>query len=96
MPPTAPDDRTDTRPSKERTTHRAERTTPRKPSRRSDGERFRPAEREQRPTAPSHPQPSYFDEEAFDAETRNSGFDWSFFERGGNTWERPAKGKKRK
>ena len=92
----APDDRTDTRPSKERTTHRAERTTPRKPSRRSDGERFRPAEREQRPTAPSRPQPSYFDEEAFDAETRNSGFDWSFFERGGNTWERPAKGKKRK
>lgn len=30
------------------------------------------------------------------AEEGNGGFDWSFFEKDGNRWERPSKGKKRK
>lgn len=30
------------------------------------------------------------------AEEGNGGFDWSFFEKDGNRWERPAKGKRRK
>ncbi len=89
------DERTEAKPRRERKTQRDDRTD-RRTSRRSDGERSRTSDRTQHPTSGPRPQQPYFEIGEGDAEERNSGFDWSFFERGGNTWERPAKGKKKR
>ncbi|MBP9959066.1 MAG: hypothetical protein KBE93_00940, partial [Tidjanibacter sp.] len=56
--------------------------------------------RGERPAGKGKPFPSSGRVDAafsFESEEGGSGgFDWSFFEKDGNRWERPAKGKKRK